>query len=104
MRHFGSRVLSEATRMGNMVNELIALSRLQGAERLPDLDLVDVDELVGEAVARAQVEGMLSLSLRGLGDNGTRAIAANGGMGGDLGVRVIRYGVAQSGSLGGGAR
>ncbi|CAM3663921.1 cell wall metabolism sensor histidine kinase WalK [Tsukamurella ocularis] len=55
VRHFGSRVLVESTRMGNMVNELIALSRLQGAERLPDLGSVEVDDVVGEAVARAQV-------------------------------------------------
>jgi two-component system sensor histidine kinase SenX3 len=55
VRHFGSRVLKESTRMGNMVNELIALSRLQGAERLPDLERVEIDDVVGEAVARAQV-------------------------------------------------
>ncbi len=55
VRHFGSRVLAESTRMGNMVNELIALSRLQGAERLPDLGTVEVDDVVGEAVARAQI-------------------------------------------------
>ncbi|TWS20486.1 sensor histidine kinase [Tsukamurella asaccharolytica] len=55
VRHFGSRVLVESTRMGNMVNELIALSRLQGAEKLPDLGSVEVDDVVGEAVARAQV-------------------------------------------------
>ncbi|MDP0396792.1 ATP-binding protein [Tsukamurella strandjordii] len=55
VRHFGSRVLAESTRMGNMVNELIALSRLQGAEKLPDLGTVEVDDVVGEAVARAQV-------------------------------------------------
>ncbi|GGF22222.1 sensor histidine kinase [Williamsia phyllosphaerae] len=55
VRHFGERVITESTRMGNMVNELIALSRLQGAERLPDSDDVDVDELVDEAIHRAQV-------------------------------------------------
>ncbi|MET9328375.1 ATP-binding protein [Tsukamurella sp. NPDC003166] len=55
VQHFGSRVLVESTRMGNMVNELIALSRLQGAEKLPDLGGVEVDDVVGEAVARAQV-------------------------------------------------
>ena len=47
VRHFGSRVLVESTRMGNMVNELIALSRLQGAEKLPDLGSVEVDDVVG---------------------------------------------------------
>ncbi len=55
VRHFGERVITESTRMGNMVNELIALSRLQGAEKLPDSEDVDVDELVDEAIHRAQV-------------------------------------------------
>ncbi|MBJ8339772.1 MULTISPECIES: sensor histidine kinase [Antrihabitans] len=52
--HFGRRVLAESSRLGNMVNELIALSRLQGAEKLPDLDVVDVDEVVAEAVDRSR--------------------------------------------------
>lgn len=56
-----------------------------------------------EIVARAQAEGSLSLALRGLGDSATSAIAANGGSGGDMGVNVIRYGVAQNGSSQGGA-
>lgn len=60
VRHFGARVLRESNRMGNMVNELIALSRLQGAERLPDLDRVEVDDVVGEAVTRAQVSAEAS--------------------------------------------
>lgn len=54
-QHFGNRVLGEAKRMGNMVNELIALSRLQGAEKLPDLGVVDVDEIVVEVFSNAQV-------------------------------------------------
>ncbi|TSD99542.1 sensor histidine kinase [Skermania sp. ID1734] len=54
VRHFGARVLAESNRLGNMVNELIALSRLQGAEKLPDLDVVDVDEVVAEAVDRSR--------------------------------------------------
>ncbi|MGZ8177055.1 sensor histidine kinase [Williamsia sp. SKLECPSW1] len=55
VRHFGERVITESVRMGNMVNELIALSRLQGAEKLHDIDDVSVDELIDEAVHRAQV-------------------------------------------------
>ncbi len=54
VRHFGERVLAESTRLGNMVSELIALSRLQGAEKLPDLEVVDVDEVVAEAVDRSR--------------------------------------------------
>ena len=38
-----------------MVGELIELSRLQGAERLPDLDAVDVDSVVAEALSRYKV-------------------------------------------------
>ena len=55
VRHFGQRVLAESNRMGSMVNELIALSRLQGAEKLPDLDVVDVDQVVAEAVDRSRI-------------------------------------------------
>jgi two-component system sensor histidine kinase SenX3 len=38
-----------------MVGELIELSRLQGAERLPDLVAVDVDTFVQEAISRHKV-------------------------------------------------
>ncbi len=55
VRRFGTKILREATRLGNLVNELIALSRLTGAERLPELAIVDVDEVVREALARARL-------------------------------------------------
>lgn len=54
VRYFGERVQKEAARMANMVNELIALSKLQGAERLPDMEPVLVDDLVDEAMSRNQ--------------------------------------------------
>ncbi|MBM4516830.1 hypothetical protein GS432_12145 [Rhodococcus hoagii] len=55
VRYFGQRVLSESARLGNMVTELIALSRLQGAEKLPDLEVVDVDDVIAEALRRSSV-------------------------------------------------
>ena len=55
VEHFGERVRIEALRMGNMVSELIALSRLQGAEKLPDLEDVEVDVLIDEVIDRAQI-------------------------------------------------
>jgi two-component system sensor histidine kinase SenX3 len=55
VEHFGERVRVEALRMGNMVSELIALSRLQGAEKLPDLEDVEVDVLIDEVIDRAQI-------------------------------------------------
>ncbi len=55
VRRFAERVLVEANRLGDMVAELIELSRLQGAERLPDLRSVDVDTVVAEAISRHKV-------------------------------------------------
>ncbi|UYP18160.1 ATP-binding protein [Rhodococcus sp. Z13] len=55
VRHFGERVQKEATRLGNMVTELIALSKLQGAEKLPDLEVVDVDTVIAEALERTRL-------------------------------------------------
>ncbi|KIQ07778.1 sensor histidine kinase [Rhodococcus sp. MEB064] len=56
VQRFGERMLDESTRLGNMVSELIALSRLQGAEKLPDLDVVDVDSVVKQALARSEMK------------------------------------------------
>ena len=55
VRHFSAKMHAEATRLGHMVGELIELSRLQGAEPLPDLGAVDVDTVVSEAISRYKV-------------------------------------------------
>ncbi|ORX07070.1 sensor histidine kinase [Mycolicibacillus trivialis] len=55
VRRFGERVLLEANRLASMVGELIELSRLQGADPLPDLAAVDVDRVVSEAISRHKV-------------------------------------------------
>jgi two-component system, OmpR family, sensor histidine kinase SenX3 len=55
VRRFGERIHLESQRLANMVNELIELSRLQGAERLPELEAVDVDTVVAEALSRSKV-------------------------------------------------
>ena len=52
MSRFAEKMVGESNRLGNMVGELIELSRLQGAEPLPDLDAVDVDTVVAEAMSR----------------------------------------------------
>jgi two-component system sensor histidine kinase SenX3 len=52
VHRFATRILTESTRLGALVTELIALSRLTGAERLPELSAVDVDDLVAEAIGR----------------------------------------------------
>jgi two-component system, OmpR family, sensor histidine kinase SenX3 len=55
VNRFATRILKESTRLGALVTELIALSRLTGAERLPELCAVQVDELVTEALARCRL-------------------------------------------------
>ncbi len=55
VRPFAEKVLLEANRLANMISELIELSRLQGADPLPDLEAVDVDGVVNEAIARHKV-------------------------------------------------
>lgn len=55
VRRFGTKILREANRLGSLVTELIALSRLTGAERLPELAAVDVDEVIREALARCRL-------------------------------------------------
>lgn len=55
VERFGGKIYDESQRLAGMVGELIELSRLQGAERLPDLVAVDVDAVVQEAISRYKV-------------------------------------------------
>ena len=54
-QRFGRKLLTESQRLAGMIGELIELSRLQGAERLPDLVRVEVDTVVQEAISRYKV-------------------------------------------------
>ncbi|GHJ46279.1 two-component sensor histidine kinase [Catellatospora sp. TT07R-123] len=53
-RRFAERIQRESTRLGRLVSELLELSRLQGAERLPDPEPVAVDGVIAEALDRAR--------------------------------------------------
>lgn len=55
VRRFAEKMVTESHRLANMVGELIDLSRLQGAEPLPDLEAVEVDSVVSEALSRHKV-------------------------------------------------
>lgn len=55
VHRFGEKILTESQRLASMVGELIELSRLQGAEALPELEVVDVDSVVSEAISRHKV-------------------------------------------------
>lgn len=52
VRRFAGRMRHEADRLGRLVQELIDLSRLQGADPLPEPRSVTVDRVVREAVDR----------------------------------------------------
>ncbi|WP_257159046.1 sensor histidine kinase [Corynebacterium cystitidis] len=53
--YFGEKLVKESQRMSNMITELISLSKLQGAEALPDMCPVKVDDIIDEAITRNQV-------------------------------------------------
>ena len=54
VRRFAGRVQHEADRLARLVQELIDLSRLQGADPLPDPVPVPVDQVVTEALDRSR--------------------------------------------------
>lgn len=53
--YFGEKLHKESHRMGEMITDLIALSKLQGAEALPDMAPVRVDDIIDEAITRNHV-------------------------------------------------
>lgn len=71
VRRFIDRMQREAQRLGRLVQELLDLSRLQGADPLPPANLVRVDAVIDEAVDRARpaVEAKAITIVRG-GDTG----------------------------------
>ncbi|MEN3358635.1 MAG: two-component system, OmpR family, sensor histidine kinase SenX3 [Mycobacteriales bacterium] len=55
VRRFAARMQHEGQRLGRLVQELIELSRLQGADPLPTPAIVPVDRLVTEALDRTRL-------------------------------------------------
>ena len=55
VRRFGGRIQHESARLSRLVQELIDLSRLQGADPLPDADVVAIDQVVSEAEERTRL-------------------------------------------------
>ncbi|AIT60216.1 sensor histidine kinase [Corynebacterium doosanense] len=54
VEYFGSKLLDESHRLGELISELISLSKLQGAEALPEMTPVRVDDIITEAMRRNQ--------------------------------------------------
>ena len=55
VRRFAGRMQHEGNRLARLVQELIALSRLQGADPLPAQRVVSVDRVVAEALDRTRL-------------------------------------------------
>ncbi|WP_420099332.1 sensor histidine kinase [Corynebacterium sp.] len=55
VEYFGTKLHAETRRMSAMISELIGLSKLQGAESLPDPQPVSVDRVIEKAVERSRV-------------------------------------------------
>lgn len=54
VEYFGSKLLDESHRLGELITELISLSKLQGAEALPEMAPVRIDDVIAEAIRRNQ--------------------------------------------------
>ncbi len=55
VEHFSDSLTREAKRLSTMITELISLSKLQGAEALPDMEPLLVSEIVDSAVHRTKI-------------------------------------------------
>lgn len=55
VEYFGGKLVGETRRMGQMISELISLSKLQGAESLPDPQVISLDSVVEEAFDRCHL-------------------------------------------------
>jgi two-component system sensor histidine kinase SenX3 len=56
VRRFAGRMRQEATRLTNLVQDLITLSRIQAAEPIPDPVPADLDAVVAEALDRCRMK------------------------------------------------
>ncbi|WP_329104807.1 ATP-binding protein [Micromonospora sp. NBC_01699] len=85
-RRFAERIQHESTRLGRLVNELLELTRLQGAEPLPEPEPVALDWVVAEVIDRTRttasarkvevvVEGQRDLTVYGSDSQVATAVA-----------------------------
>ena len=78
VRRFAGRMRQEASRLTNLVQDIITLSRIQAAEPVPDPAPVQVDAIVAEALDRCRMKAnargitLADAGDRGLGVRGTR--------------------------------
>ena len=106
VRRFASRMGVESARLTDLVAQIIDLSRLQGDNPLADPEVVDVDEVLSDAVDRRRVDAeqrQVTLTIAGtIGQPGARQRAPAGGRGRQPGGE--RGGLLRSRRPGGGHR
>ncbi|MCK9874743.1 ATP-binding protein [Frankia sp. Ag45/Mut15] len=79
VRRFASRMTRESDRLARLVQEIIDLSRLQGAEPLPDLRPLLTGELLTEAVDRNRLHAQAQeISLAVIGDGALQVLGDEG--------------------------
>jgi two-component system sensor histidine kinase SenX3 len=75
VRSFAVRTQREASRLGNLVQDLVALSRLEGAEAQPEHQLVRLDRAMAEAVDRVRTSAQARhIDLVRSGDHGIQIL------------------------------
>jgi two-component system sensor histidine kinase SenX3 len=71
VRRFAGRMRQEASRLTNLVQDIITLSRIQAAEPVPDPVAVQVDAIVAEALDRCRMKANArGIALAEVGDHG----------------------------------
>ncbi|CAO5176461.1 two-component system, OmpR family, sensor histidine kinase SenX3 [Frankia sp. AiPs1] len=79
VRRFASRMTHESARLARLVQEIIDLSRLQGAEPLPDLRPLPTGDLLTEAVDRNRLAAQAQeISVVVIGDGELRVLGDEG--------------------------
>ena len=95
VRKFASRMGIESARLTDLVSQIIELSRLQADNPLVDPDVVDIDEVLAEAVDRRRMDAERNrIALTVAGSSGTRVLGSARQLGvavGNLVENAIAY-------------
>jgi two-component system sensor histidine kinase SenX3 len=77
-RRFAERMQRESVRLGTLITELLELTRLQGAEPLPDPEPVSVDWVIAEALDRSRTAAAVKdIDIRVQGAKGLRVYGSD---------------------------
>ena len=76
---FADRIRHESARLSRLVNELLELSRLQGADPLPEPEPCSVDRIIAEVIDRSRTAANAKeIEIKALGERGLVAYGNEG--------------------------